>query len=177
MPDLYFLIEFPIFREFEAGDVEALASACELISMPKGAAVCREGDPGDAMFVVKSGVLDVSRSLSGKPVHINLLSEGEFFGEMALIDGSPRSADVTVLEDAVLVKLPAPEFRKLKAQHPASALKVAEVLLKQLSFRIRRTTTRALANEAAQTAAPAHKSKSKTKSKPRPTSKPKKAKR
>lgn len=150
MPDLYFLIEFPIFREFEAGDVDALASACELLSMPKGASVCREGDPGDAMFIVKSGVLDVSRSVGGKAAHINLLSEGEFFGEMALIDGSPRSADVTVLEDAVLVKLPATEFKRLKAQQPASALKVAEVLLKQLSFRIRRTTTRALASEAAQ---------------------------
>jgi CRP-like cAMP-binding protein len=157
MPDLYFLVEFPIFRDFDADDVDALGPVCELLSLPKGTVVCREGDPGDAMYVVKSGVLDVSRRVAGTDAHINLLSEGEFFGEMALIDSSPRSADVTVQEDAVLVKLPAAAFKQLKAARPASALKVAEVLLKQLSFRVRRTTTRALASEAApaQASAPA----------------------
>lgn len=147
MPDLYFLIEFPIFRDFDGDDVDALGAVCELLSLPAGTTVCKEGDPGDAMYVVKSGVLDVSKTVKGAALHINLMSAGEFFGEMALIDGSPRSADVTVKEEAVLVKLPAAAFAKLKKEKPASALKVADVLLKQLSFRVRRTTTRALANE------------------------------
>lgn len=147
MPDLYFLIEFPIFRELEADDVDALATMAEELSLPAGAAVVREGEPADAMYIVKSGVLNVCRQVQGEIKHINLLSAGEFFGEMALIDGSPRSADVLVKEAAVLVRLGSEAFKRLKKEKPATALKVAEVLLKTLSFRVRRSTTRALTSE------------------------------
>lgn len=147
MLDLYFLIEFPIFRDFDGDDVDALGATCELKPFEAGSVVCREGDPGDAMYVVRSGVLEVSRQVDGKAHHINLLSEGEFFGEMALADGSPRSADVTVKEAAVLVRIPAEAFKRLKKEKPVTALKVADVLLKQLSFRVRRSTSRALENE------------------------------
>lgn len=151
MLDLYFLIEFPIFRDFEADDVDVLGGVCELLSLEPGASVCREGDPGDAMYIVKSGVLEVSRAVEGEARHINLLSAGEFFGEMAMVDGSPRSADVSVKEAAVLVKLPAEAYKSLKKQKPGTALKVADVLLKQLSFRVRRSTSRALESESKQT--------------------------
>jgi CRP-like cAMP-binding protein len=147
MPDLYFLIEFPIFRDFDADDVDALGAVCELVSLKAGVQVCKEGDPGDAMYVVRSGVLEVSRAVEGEARHINLLNEGEFFGEMALVDGSPRSADVAVKEDASLVRIPSDTYRKLKKSHPVTALKVADVLLKQLSFRVRRSTSRALESE------------------------------
>lgn len=150
MLDLYFLIEFPIFRDFEADDVDVLGGVCELLSLEPGASVCREGDPGDAMYIVKSGVLEVSRAVEGEARHINLLSAGEFFGEMAMVDGSPRSADVSVKEAAVLVKLPAEAYKSLKKQKPGTALKVADVLLKQLSFRVRRSTSRALESESKQ---------------------------
>jgi CRP-like cAMP-binding protein len=144
MPDLYFLVEFPIFRDFDADDVDALGAVCSLKDLPAGATVCKAGGPGDALYIVKSGVLDVSR----EGQHINLLSEGEFFGEMALVDGSPRSADVTVKEAVTLVELPGAAYARLKKERPASALKVADVMLKQLSFRLRRSTARALDAEA-----------------------------
>jgi CRP-like cAMP-binding protein len=149
MPDLYFLIEFPIFRDFDGDDVDALGRACESLELPTGAQVVKEGDPGDAMFIVQSGVLEVSKQVNGKTLHINLLSAGEFFGEMALIDGTPRSADVTVKEAAQLVRLPVSAYSQMKKNAPATALKMADVLLKTLSFRLRRSTTRALASESA----------------------------
>jgi CRP-like cAMP-binding protein len=147
MPDLYFLVEFPIFRDFDADDIEALSACCTLETFKAGSTICREGDPGDAMFVLKNGVLEVSRAVEGASRHINLLSAGEFFGEMSLVDGGPRSADVVVKEDAELMRLPADGYRKLKKEHPVTALKVADVMLKQLSFRVRRSTSRALESE------------------------------
>ena len=149
MPDLYFLIEFPIFRDFDGDDIDAMGRACEGLALPAGAQVVKEGDPGDALFIVQSGVLEVSRQIGGKTLHINLLSAGEFFGEMALIDGTPRSADVTVKEAAQLLRLPVSAYAQLKKDAPATALKMADVLLKTLSFRLRRSTTRALASESA----------------------------
>ena len=154
MPDLYFLIEFPIFRDFDGNDIDALGSLCSEQAYKAGEGVVKEGEPADAMYVVKSGVLDVCRMVSGELRPINLLSAGEFFGEMALIDGSPRSADVLCKEDAVLIRLSGDAFRRLKKEQPATALKIADVLLKTLSFRVRRSTSRALDSESsAKTAA------------------------
>ena len=148
MLDLYFLIEFPIFRDFDGDDVDALGGLCQELSYGAGEAVVSEGGAGDAMYIVKSGVLEVSRKMAGVSKSINLLSAGEFFGEMALIDGSPRSADVTAKEAAVLVKLPSEAYQRLKKERPATALRIADVLLKTLSFRVRRSTNRALQSEA-----------------------------
>jgi CRP/FNR family cyclic AMP-dependent transcriptional regulator len=147
MPDLYFLIEFPIFREIDGDDIDALAALCEETAFNAGTPVVKEGDPADGMYILKSGVLEVCRNVGGVVKSINLLSAGEFFGEMALIDGSPRSADVICKEDAVLIRLSSDAFRKLKKENPATALKIADVLLKTLSFRVRRSTTRALSSE------------------------------
>jgi CRP-like cAMP-binding protein len=154
MPDLYFLIEFPIFRDFDGNDIDALAAVCEELAFKAGDSVVKEGEAADAMYIVKSGVLDVQRQVAGQTRHINLLSGGEFFGEMALVDGSPRSADVMVKEDAVLIRLSSEVFRGLKKEKPATALKIADVLLKTLSFRVRRSTARALDSES-KPAAPA----------------------
>jgi CRP-like cAMP-binding protein len=147
MPDLYFLIEFPIFRDFDGNDIDALAILCEEKPYTGGEVVVREGEPADAMYILKSGVLEVCRMVDGERRHINLLSAGEFFGEMALIDGSPRSADVVCKEPAVLIRLSSDSFRSLKREHPVTALKIADVLLKTLSFRVRRSTSRALSSE------------------------------
>jgi CRP-like cAMP-binding protein len=165
MSDLYFLIEFPIFRDFSGDDIDALGPLCEERSLEAGAAVVKEGEPADAMYVVKSGVLEVSKETPGGRQHINLLSGGEFFGEMALIDGSPRSADVWAKEAAVLIRLSSEAFKALRQSHPATALKIADVLLKTLSFRVRRSTTRALASEAPAPKPKAPKSKAKKKKK------------
>jgi CRP-like cAMP-binding protein len=155
VPDLYFLVEFPIFREFEGADIDALAPGCEELSFAAGSYVVREGEPADAMYIVKSGVLEVCRNVGGQLKSINLLNAGEFFGEMSLIDGSPRSADVLCKEAAVLIRLGTPSFQSLKKEHPATALKIADVLLKTLSFRVRRSTQRALTSETTPSAVPA----------------------
>lgn len=147
MTDLYFLLEYPIFRDFGDEDLAALSRSVQELRFAAGAAVCHEGEAGDAMYVVKEGVLDIQRLEAGHLHHINMLSAGEFFGEMALIDGSPRSADVLVKEDALLIKLPVEAYLGLKKEAPATALKVADVLLKTLSHRVRRSTKRALENE------------------------------
>jgi CRP/FNR family cyclic AMP-dependent transcriptional regulator len=165
MPDLYFLIEFPIFRDFEGSDIEALAALGDERAFEAGASVVKEGEPADAMYVVKSGVLEVCRIVGGVSKSINLLSAGEFFGEMALIDGSPRSADVVAKESAVLLRLSRDAFMTLKKEHPATALKIADVLLKTLSFRVRRSTSKALSAEAGASASPEAKKRPASKSK------------
>jgi CRP/FNR family transcriptional regulator, cyclic AMP receptor protein len=151
MPDLYFVIEYPIFRDFEADDVDALGSLCEEKNLPAGAYLFRENEPGDAMCIVKQGVLNVSKVINGETKHVNILNAGEFCGEMALIDGSPRSANITAKEDTAVIVLSCEAYKRLRKEHPATALKIADVLLKTLSFRLRRSTRRAVESDPAPT--------------------------
>ena len=71
------------------------------------------------------------------------MSEGEFFGELALIDGSPRSATIIAGGETSLVRLSNEAYKKLRTEHSATGFKITDVLLKYLSQRIRRTTKKA----------------------------------
>lgn len=76
----------------------------------RGETVFMEGDPGHAAFVVESGRVGISKTVDGETVRLAVLKGGELFGEMAILDGSPRMATATALEDSILVKIPADVF-------------------------------------------------------------------
>ncbi len=143
MTDVYFLLEYPIYREFEPEDIDILSQICEELKFKKDEVIFKEGTPGDALFIIKNGVVKVYKETKTRKKLITILSAGEFFGEMALIDGSPRSATVVAGEDSEVVKLSSEYFNKLKNDYPKTALKVFGALLKFMSYRIRRTTKKA----------------------------------
>jgi CRP/FNR family transcriptional regulator, cyclic AMP receptor protein len=67
--------------------------------------VFQENDPGESMFIVKSGAVGIYKLIEGERVQLAVLRDGEMFGEMAIIDGRKRMADAIVLEDGVLLKI------------------------------------------------------------------------
>ncbi len=73
----------------------------------KGDRLFSEGDPGDAAYIVESGSVGIYKDLEGENIHLATLHQGELFGEMAVIDGSPRMASAVVMEDCVVVKIAA----------------------------------------------------------------------
>jgi CRP-like cAMP-binding protein len=102
---------------------------------PKNSVILFEDDPGDALFVVAEGQVKVVLiGEDGREVILSVLGEGEFFGEMALIDDEPRSAHVIAMEDSTLVVLRREDFQPILEQTPAIALG----LLRELSRRLRR---------------------------------------
>lgn len=72
----------------------------------KGKTLFHEGDSGDAMYIVESGAVTIVKSIEGAEVCLATLRQGELFGEMAIIDGSPRMASAVVEEDCVLIRIP-----------------------------------------------------------------------
>jgi CRP-like cAMP-binding protein len=143
MADLYFLTEYPIYRDFDSDDIETLAKICEEKKYGSGQAIFKENEPGDGMYIINKGVVRIFKENKTRKKLITSLTEGEFFGELALIDGSPRSATVEALGDVELVKLSKEGFEKLKNEYAKTGFKVVGVLLKFLSYRIRRTTKKA----------------------------------
>ena len=72
---------------------------------PKGAVIFRQGDPGVEMFVVASGRIRLTIGKGGHETEINTLGPGEFFGELSLHSGEPRSATATAMEDSTLLAI------------------------------------------------------------------------
>src|SRR5579875_1589881 len=84
----------------------------------------RLSDTHEVFFIVEGAVRIVNHSLSGREISFDDLHAGEFFGEIAAIDGKPRSATVVALSETLLAIMPAEVFRRLVTEHPALALTI-----------------------------------------------------
>ena len=101
----------------------------------KGEIICREGDPGDCMYIIQSGAVEISRHQSSQVVVVAMLEQGDFFGEMALLDQQPRSATVKTLSRTRLLPLTRDSF--LSRAYEDSEISLH--LIKALSQRIDKT--------------------------------------
>ncbi len=75
--------------------------------LQKGETLFRAGDPGDAAFIVDSGLIGIYKLVEGEEVELAILNPGELFGEMAIIDGSKRMAHAVAKEECVVIEIPA----------------------------------------------------------------------
>jgi CRP/FNR family cyclic AMP-dependent transcriptional regulator len=113
---------------------ETLTDLAHLVrTHPAGTVLFREGDRGKIMYVIRSGKVTISRRISETEVTLATLGPGEFFGEMALLEGLPRSAAATVAEDAQLIELQQDAFEMLVRKNGEIAVR----LMRRLSARLR----------------------------------------
>ena len=130
-----FLGTVPLFTALTKDELESFAELTRERSYPRGSVILFENDPGDSLFVVRSGrVKVVLIGEDGREVILGVLGVGQHFGELALIDEQPRSAHVIAMEDANLIVLRRDDFRKRVEASPS----VAWSLLTELSRRLRR---------------------------------------
>ena len=119
-------------------DVARLAEVCELKQMSEGTTVFIENMPGESLFLVKQGTIRISKMFAeGDEKTLVVLGPEDIFGEMAVIDGLPRSATARVAEDAELISLKKSDFEKLCAEQPGLALKMVMNIVRVFSKRIR----------------------------------------
>jgi len=125
----------PLFSQLSAADLQRVVEVARDRSYPKNSVILFEDDPGDALYVVGKGQVKVVLiGEDGREVILSVLGEGEFFGEMALIDDEPRSAHVIAMEDSMLLVLRREDFQGI-LEHSAG---IALALLRELSRRLRR---------------------------------------
>ncbi len=124
---------------FSALSTEALDQLCNLVVSRDYDATCRlfqTGDTGDAMYLIEQGRVRISvTDADGHEVTLSELSEGDFFGELALIDGQERSAGATVFEDTRLAILKREDFISFVMSNDQAML----AMLKEMARRLRRT--------------------------------------
>ena len=134
---------------FESLDNEAAHELCELLESldcKTGAVLFRAGDEGDAMYLIEEGKVRICvRAQDGNEVTLTELGRGDFFGEMVLLDGKPRSADARVAEDARLAVLSREHFLSFVRTNPNVALEMLTALTNRLRHTdelLRHTATR-----------------------------------
>src|SRR5437867_11159596 len=111
-------------------ELERVAEISRERTYPRNSVILFEDDPGDALYVVAEGQVKVVLiGEDGREVILSVLGEGEFFGEMALIDDEPRSAHVIAMEDSTLLVLRREDFQGI-LEHSAG---IALALLRALS--------------------------------------------
>jgi CRP-like cAMP-binding protein len=129
------LQKVPLFSRLSPADLQRVVEVARERSHPKNSVILFEDDPGDALYVVAKGQVKVVLiGDDGREVILSVLGEGEFFGEMALIDDEPRSAHVIAMEDSELLVLRREDFEGILTQSPPIAL----AMLKELTRRLRR---------------------------------------
>jgi CRP/FNR family cyclic AMP-dependent transcriptional regulator len=130
-----FLATVPLFRGLDRTELQRFAELTREKSFPKGSVILFENDPGDSLYVIRAGrVKVVLIGEDGREVILGVLTVGDHFGELALIDDQPRSAHVIAMEDTSLIVLRRDDFRRRVESAPT----VAWSLLAELSRRLRR---------------------------------------
>jgi len=117
--------------------LERLAGFLELQMIPQWSVVVKQGEPGEAMFLIMEGELRARTMDGGKETILATLGPGEFFGDMSLFDHGPRSADVVANVDSTVLKFSAMAFNRLMLESPELAAPFLQATVKTLSARIR----------------------------------------
>jgi|SRR3954470_905170 len=137
-PILESLSTIAFFSGLDAEALERLAAGMRSRRFRRGEVIFHLGDPGDALFVIVSGEVKISLpSETGDEAILATLRPGDVFGELALLDGAPRSASATAMSPTETVVLPRDRFRELIATEAA----VRDALLASIAGELRRLTT------------------------------------
>ena len=119
-------------------ELRQLEGFCEMREMAEGTTVFIENMPGESLFLVKKGTIRVSRMFAeGDEQTLVVLGPEDIFGEMAVIDGLPRSATARVAENAELISLNRKSLEQLCRDDAALALKLVKNIVKVFSQRVR----------------------------------------
>ncbi len=131
------LAAIPLFSELEEEQLTLVAGYLKRRSFSEREIIVKRDSPGDALFIIVAGKAKVSYVEEENETIIAVLSAGEFFGELSIIDGEGRSADVSAVEQTEVLILSASDFKQCLETMPA----IAFSLLKEIAGRLRRSTT------------------------------------
>ncbi|MBI5117978.1 cyclic nucleotide-binding domain-containing protein [Candidatus Poribacteria bacterium] len=126
------------FADFSETEIHDVVKVCTLHIFRPGEYALRENEDSQHIFIILAGKIRIGKTLyAGDEKELGFLGPGDFLGEMAFIDGSPRSASALCVEEATLLKIDKTPFEKLVSKKPAIAYKIIMKIAYSLSQRLR----------------------------------------
>ncbi len=129
-----FLSKIPIFEHLSASDHDTLAGLWHPRELDNGDTLFHVGEKGDAMYVVQKGAIEIKIPVQGpkKEIAVSVLREGEFFGELSIVDGLPRTASAVAIEHTHLLEMKRDAFIRFLLDRPAVAISMVSEIGKRL---------------------------------------------
>ena len=129
------LREHDLLGAIDPGDLDALLARAHSRRYDDGTLLFQKGDPGNSLFVIQKGSIKVfALSDSGREILLNVMAEGEVFGEIALLDGRPRTADAETIGATRLLEIQRRDVLPLVQERPELALRMIEILCARLRW-------------------------------------------
>ena len=140
------LAEVPFLQLLDERDREALAADLDVVSFPAGQILFHYGDPGDSLYVIRSGEVEVFfKDDTGERFVLETAKAGEVFGELSLLDGGPRTASVMATQDLVALRVNRSNLDHFLQRHPAATLDLLTAMgrrLRSTAEKLRHTASR-----------------------------------
>jgi CRP/FNR family cyclic AMP-dependent transcriptional regulator len=125
----------PLFRGMAAATFERIAPLATQRAYRRGEVIFSQGDPGDALFAVVSGKVRISTgSAAGREIFLNIMEPGDTFGEIALLDGGPRTATATAIAAVELVSIRRGPLFEMLEREPRAALELLRLAGQRLRW-------------------------------------------
>lgn len=149
------LAEVPFFSLLDEEERATLASQMEVVRHPAGHVLFAVGDPGDSLYVIRAGEVEVFvKNDTGQRIVLETAGPRDFFGEMSLLDGGPRTASVVVSQDLEALRVDRGDIHRLLEKHPTAAVDLLTAMgrrLRQTGELLRHTASRNVNREAEDT--------------------------
>ena len=146
------LAEVPFFTFLDEKEREDLARVVHEVTAPAGQTLFNYGDPGDSLYVIRSGAVEVFfRDDTGTRILLETARSGDFFGELSLLDGGARTASVAVIEDMEALRVDRDDLDQFLRTRPGAALGLLAAMGRRLRFtaeKLRHTASRNVNEEA-----------------------------
>ena len=144
--DVALLAEVPFFQLLDDQERADLATQLDVVRFPAGYAMWKAGDPGDALYVIRSGEVEVFfKNDTGERIVLETSGVGDFFGELSLVDSGARTASVVVTQDLEALRVDRNDLDYLFHRHPDAALDLLTAMgrrLRKNAELLRHTATR-----------------------------------
>lgn len=140
------LAEVPFLQLLDEKDRAALAADLDVVRFPAGRVLFNYGDPGDSLYVIRSGEVEVFfKDDTGERIVLETAKAGEVFGELSLLDGGPRTASVVATQDLEALRVDRANLDHFLQRHPAATLDLLTAMgrrLRATSEKLRHTASR-----------------------------------
>src|SRR3954464_3646911 len=136
------LQETHLFHDFSEHELTSFIELLDQESFQPGDCIVRQDEPGDSMYLLVSGRARVVHHSGGRDIELAVMKPGDFFGEIALVDHGPRSADVEALERCILLTISQSAISALAGVYPTAAFKFLIAIGRLMVDRLRKSNQR-----------------------------------
>jgi CRP-like cAMP-binding protein len=136
------LREQVLFSDFTETEIDQVIGLLDPMTARAGEVIVKQDELGDCMFIVLSGRCRVVHHKGGHDIDLATIKAGDFFGELALVDEGPRSADVIALEESALLKITQATIGAIAGVYPTVAFKMLIAIGRIMVQRLRQSTRR-----------------------------------